>query len=433
MPPPPPPEAAKKPGDELVPVLGKWSPKFYGFVQLDGVVDTTQSFNDQAGNTAVAKPDTYAGDHSRLQLSAQHTRFGWKWNTPGEGDVKASANIEADFLGTQPAGTSEATVFTNPIVRMRHAYFKLETGVIDILMGQYWELFGWQNYFHPTAVEIQGVPAEVYSRTPQIRLSHTFKGDAANFDIAVAASRPPQRDAGVPDLQAGLKLTLPGWKGVRNNGATSISVDGFAVGVSGALRWFKVNNFSSKSTFEVKENGWGVSADLFLPIIPGTMDDKGNALTLTGSFAIGQAISDTYSALNFGLTFPALPNPMMLTPAPTYTPNVDNGLVAFTNGGTDLTAVKVWTTIVGLQYYLPPNGKVFLAGNYSHLHSSNVTELAANPANVFQTSNWFDVNLFWDAFTSVRFGIEYEWFEQTYGDDVKAHDSRFRLSGFYLF
>ena len=34
---------------------------------------------------------------------------------------------------------------------------------------------------------------------------------------------------------------------------------------------------------------------------------------------------------------------------------------------------------------------------------------------------------------AVRLGFEYAWFEQTYGDDVKAHNSRFDVSGFYLF
>jgi hypothetical protein len=428
-PPPPPPEPAKKPAED--PVLGKWAPKLYGFVQLDAPVDTTQSFNDQPGNTTIAKPGTFAGEHSRFQMSAQHTRVGFKWATPGDGDFKVSANVETDFLGSLATGTTESVVFAQPILRMRLAYFKLETGVVDLLMGQYWELFGWQPYFQPNAVEIQGVPGEVYSRTPQIRLGHTFKGDAINFDIAIAGARPPQRDAGLPDLQAGLKLTANNWKGMRTSGAIGTATDAFSIGVSGALRWFKVANFAAKPTFDVNKNGWGISADAFVPIIPGTMEDRGNSLTLTGSFVIGQAIADFYSSLNGGITQPALPNPTMVTPAPTYTPNVDNGLVVFNSAG-DLEPIKWWSTIIGLQYYLPPNGKVWIAGNYSHMHSSNIADVG-NPANVFETSNWFDANLFWECYTSTRLGFEYAWYEQIYGDDVKAHNSRFLLSGFFQF
>jgi hypothetical protein len=429
-PPPPPPEPPKAEPKNEVPLIGKWSPKIYGFIQMNAIEDTTQSFSTQAGNAVIARPGTYAGEHPRLTMTAQHSRLGFKFGT-GEGDVKASATLEVDFLGSFPSGTAESTILAAPIIRMRHAYFKLENPFLDLLMGQTWALLGWQGAFHPAMMEIQGVPGEVYQRTPQIRLSKTIKGDAANFDIAFAAARPPQRDSGIPDLEAGLKLTVNNWKGTRTNGASTTSIDSMGIGVSGAYRFFEVNNFAAKPNNAVSEHGWAFSADTLIPIIPATNNDKGNTLTLTGSFVTGSADADFYSALTGGVTQPTLPNPMMVTPAPTFTADVDNGLVVFNTAG-ELTPVKWWSTIVGLQYYFPPSGQVFLTANYSHMHSSNIGDLAP-PATVFDTSNWFESTLFIDVTTAVRLAFEYEWFEQTYADGVAAHNSRFNVAGLFVF
>jgi len=425
------PRAGRPTEPALSAVIGKWSPTFYGFIQVDAVEDTTQSFNDLAGNTVIARPGTYAGEHPRLTMTALHSRFGFRFSSPEDEDVRGSGLVEVDFLGAQPTTTAEANIFTSPILRMRHAWFRLATPIVDVTVGQAWQLFGWQPYFHPNTVEIQGVPGEVYSRTPQVRLSHVFKGETVSVEVAAAAARPPQRDSAVPDLQAGARMTINGWKGLRTLSATGTAVDAAALGVSGAWRHFAVDNFSAQPTFAVRDTGWALSVDAMIPIVPTSTDDHANALVLTGSYVVGAADADFYSALNGGIGFPPLPNPTGAMPAPVYTPDIDNGLVTFNSSGA-LEAVKWWSLIGGLQYHLPPSGHVWISVNYSHMHSSNIAALGT-PSAVFVTSNWFDGNLFWDATTAVRAGFEYAWFEQTYADDVKAHNSRFQLSGFYIF
>ena len=47
--------------------------------------------------------------------------------------------------------------------------------------------------------------------------------------------------------------------------------------------------------------------------------------------------------------------------------------------------------------------------------------------------DWFDVNLFWDATPAVRFGAEYSYTKQTYGDGVEAKNTRGQFSAFYIF
>jgi hypothetical protein len=403
----------------------------YGFVEVDAAEDTTQSFNDQAGNAVVARPGTYAGEHPRLTVSALHSRIGLRVSSPEDADIRTSADLEVDFLGVQPTTAAEASIFTSPIMRLRQAWFRVETPVVDVTVGQTWQLFGWQPFFHMNTVEIQGVPGEIYSRTPQVRLSHLFKAETINLEVAAAAARPPQRDSAVPDVQAGLQLMINGWKGLHTHAATGTAVDPAAVGISGAVRRFAVENFSAQPTYAVTDTGWAISANAFAPIVSASIDDRAHALALTGSYAIGAASSDFYTALNGGITFPPLPNPTGIMPAPVYSPDIDLGLVAFDSAG-ELKAIKWWSLIAGLEYHLPPSGHVWVSGNYSHMHSSNIASLGV-PSAVFKTSNWFDGNVFWDATTAVRVGFEYAWFQQTYGDGVKAINSRFQLSGFYIF
>jgi hypothetical protein len=51
---------------------------------------------------------------------------------------------------------------------------RLETPVVDVLAGQYWAVLGWATTYHPNSVQIQGLPGQVFSRAPQLRLSHLF-------------------------------------------------------------------------------------------------------------------------------------------------------------------------------------------------------------------------------------------------------------------
>ena len=217
---------------------------------------------------------------------------------------------------------------------------------------------------------------------------------------------------------------------MRTYGATGTVVDALAVGVSGAMRWFRVPEFAERPTAAVTALGWAFSVDALVPILCAGPGDLGNALTVTSSFADGAGDADFYTALNGGITFPPLPNPSGITPAPSYAPNVDNGLVVFDGAG-ELVAIRWWSFIAGVQYYLPPSGRIWLSLNYSHLHSPNIARLGT-PAAVFATSNWVDGNLLFDATRSVRFGVAYGFSEQTYGDGVKAHNHRVQVSGFFF-
>jgi hypothetical protein len=428
---------------------------FYGAIEADTIWDSTESLNDAGGVAAIQKPTTYAGapGHHRWTESIRNSRIGFRVNAPEFEGLKTSALVEFDWLGNAPptfqqvaGGVSEAAFWNNTGMRVRHVYLKMESSVVDLLFGQTWNLFGWQTMFHPLTVEIQGVPGQLFGRTAQFRLSHMFKSSAVNVEVAAAAVRPPQRDAGLPDGQGGLRLVLNDWKGVHTAGAVGArAVDGLSIGVSGLVRQFKVIEFLPPAMGVRLDNnskvGWGISIDGMLPVIPATPAKMGNALTLNGSFQIGSGFNDQYTGLTGGVTYPAVPNPNMVTPAPTYTPNIDPGLATYDPTGV-LHTINWNSFLVGLQYYLPPSGNFFISANFSQMKSDNITSFLVAPGDtptaaqlggVFNKVQWADGNIFWNVTPGLRFGAEYAYFRQTYADGLVVKNHRVQLSGMFLF
>ena len=185
------------------PVLNRWSAIIYGFAELDAIHDSLQGPNDLMGNAALPRSGTYAAMHDQTTFSVRNPRLGLRVGAPDLGPLHASAVAEMDFFGNQPT-VSEAAFFNNPTFRIRHAYFKLETPVVDLTIGQTWELFGWQAYFDPASVNLQGLPGQIYSRTAQVRVSRQipFSSDVG-LELALAALRPPQRARPIPRSGAG--------------------------------------------------------------------------------------------------------------------------------------------------------------------------------------------------------------------------------------
>jgi hypothetical protein len=406
-----------------------WAITFSGVLQADYIVDTTRSYNDFIGPTLVARSDTYEGSVGRTQFSMRNTRFGFTLDAPAIGGVTPSAVIQGDFSGNQPGvpytppGTagpptiSENAYYGSPTFRIRHAYMTLRNPIVDILAGQTFDVFGWQNYFYGTA--LLGVPNQASSRTAQFRLSRRFgAGGPVSVDVAIAAARPGQRDSMVPDGEGGIKVNVHGWKGITTPGNAVTVAAPLAIGVSGVVRQFKVNAFTPPPTQSSNHAmGWGVAADLFAPIIPASSaDDRGNKLTIVGSFAYGTGIADLL-VTGGGARFPTLPNPAQQTPPPLYTPDVDNSLVTFDVLGV-LHTIDWMTAKGSLQYYLPGSGRLILAGNFTWAHSQNIAKLFPRGRSdieligtVADTSISGDGSLLWDATPTIRFGLagQYTW------------------------
>jgi hypothetical protein len=336
---------------------------------------------------------------------------------------------------------SENSFFNSPAFRLRHAYLKLEDPYVDVLAGQTYDVFGWQNYFSPCSAEFLGLPNQVFSRNTQVRFSHEFGSDAPlGLDVAASAVRPVQRDSAFPDFNGGIRFNLNGWKGITTPGNLGTVAMPLSVGISGTIRRFKVNAFTPPPTQDTNSaTGWGLSFDAIVPVIPAAhADDRGNRLTLTGSFVTGTGIGDLITARG-GATFPTLPNPAQANPPPLYNANIDDGLVTFDTKGVVHT-IDWWAFRAGLQYYLPPTGRLILSANYTQAHSKNMAELFPKGGaeiellvRVADTSRYADVNLFWDATPAVRLGLSGQYTKVNYLDGEKPHNLRAMAQAMYSF
>ncbi len=440
-------------GDDLTFTVSKFAATLYGFIDADAIWDSTQSFNDTAGNALVAPATTYAGHHSRVQGSVRNTRFGVRLKSPETAWFRASALLEMDLEGaTSPIGSgqayygTEAAYFSSPTVRLRQAHFTFETPIVDILVGQYWHPYGWGSTYQAASVQVTGIVGEIVNRSPQIRLSHTFRSDDVSFELAAAAVRSPQRDSGTPEGVLGFQLAFPRWTGIHTVAATGTRFSPASIAVSADLRHFAVDPFSAMpGTTPSALTGGGVAVDVFVPILAATPRTKGNSLALTGEVSRGSGISDLYTGLTGGVANPPLPNPTKITPAPTFTPDIDPGLAAYDVNGK--LGLITWTTFnVGVQYYFPRlAGRLFVSSNYFRSMSPNARDYLGVPAGataaavataqgkVRDHEAVVDGNVFGDPLPGVRFGLGYAHFADTYVNGVTAVNHRVQLSGYYIF
>jgi hypothetical protein len=452
-----------------------WKLTFYGFAEADGMWDSTRSFNDGLNNNVIAHPLTQAGRNARLQTTIRNSRLGFKAETPTIDGIRSTGLLEFDLFGNQPSinsgggspgqpsgtgATTEGAYFNNAAFRVRHAYVKIEDDYVNVLVGQTYYLLGWQNYFFGATCAFLGLPNELFNRTVQLRLSHTFASNPVNLEIAAGAFRPAQRDSGVPDAQGGARLAFNRWKGITTPGSGGTDALPAAIGVSGLVRQFKVDPNAPLPAPTIPLIGWALAANVLIPIIPardGT--DRGNALTLTGEFVKGTGDADQYTGMTAGATMPnvyplppgtpvdytgtSVPDgqggaPLVGRP---YTPNVDPGLVAFDSNNV-LHTINWQTFVVGLQYYLPPSGRVFVSGNYSQGKSNNIASFYhptspnmqpwVNPLAVFRSSRYIDGNIFFDITPAVRTGLSYQWVQQKLTDDTLVHNHRFEMTFLYF-
>jgi hypothetical protein len=263
----------------------------------------------------------------------------------------------------------------------------------------------------------------------------------------------------VPDGQVGARIAINHWKGISTPGSGGTGALPASIGVSGLVRSFKVDPYAPLPAPPIRLMGWAVAVDVLLPIIPakdGT--DRGNALTLTGEFATGTGDADQYTGMTAGATMPNVYPLPVDTPvnaagaavpqtpgsAPVvglpYTPNVDPGLVAFDSNGF-LHTINWQTLLIGLQYYLPPRGRLFVSGNYSHGNSNNIASLYhpnsprqpwVNALGVFQSSQYVDGNLFFDITPAIRAGLSYQRVKQELTDGTSALNNRFEVTFLYF-
>jgi hypothetical protein len=428
----------------------------YGLLILETSHDSTESYQSGQGNTAIVRSiapagqlPPYGGTHGRLTMTARPTILGFRVKAPTWHDLTTSARVEFDFesaAATNPPGaaigsgtltSSESSFLTGAAFRMRQCWAKLESPVVDLLVGQTQQLFGWGPIFYPNAANNLGVAGHLFGREFQVKLSHEFKTSAINAEIAAGAFRPPQRDSEIPDGQAGIRLAINPWKGIVNGD----KVVPAQIAASGTMRTFRVqgyilpgNPMPPSQDHSYTADGYGGAVDVLLPLIPNAdPESPGNALTVIGEYVMGTGISDLYQNLNFGL-----PGFVLQGSNQTGSPlNLDPGIVHFDPNG-NLRAVDVRSFMVNVQYVLPGIDNVSLSGIFSYLDSKNVDSIsvALNPGTYSKTfikQRYIegDLHIFLTPAFRVSFG--YDHVLQTFLDGGQEVNHRFVFKVDYAF
>jgi hypothetical protein len=425
-------EEAPAPRDEIEPaptqrppVYGKRSDWFiepYGYARFDAIEDSTQSFEDGIQPNLIQRAGTYRGDHRRTIFTARDSRLGVFVGAPTYRGMRSMGQVELDFYGLVPtdARRHDSVVF-GPL-RIRLAYLKLETSIVDVIAGQYYDLFGWNAYFYPMTVGYLGVPAEIYHRNPQLRLEKKLHLGQVEILAAAAAVRPGQRDSGLPEGQFGLKIAYNGWTGAATPGFGRPALSPLSLGVSGIYRAFELPAFRAEpGSSHVKAFGYGFAVSGLLPVIPvKNIQDRGNSMTITGEYSIGTGIADMYTFMDGGSRLPLLPNPNQAQPAIQYPVNIDPGLVTF-DRDLHLKTINWQAFVGGLQYYLPVDrGRVWICGLYSRIWSNNIKNLTPAPSwgGIFTKMEYFDANIGIDITPAVVLGLSFQSVRQTFGDEA---------------
>jgi len=428
-------------------VMGKFATSVYGFVQTDFLFNSTQSYaSDFAANFQVARPGTYAAANSRLVFTARDSRLGFRLSAPAPAGFNVTAVFEGDFLGSEPgifqntggtppvAGTtnSEAAFFLNPTFRIRHAYLKAETPVVDVTIGQTWNLLGWQPAFIPVVVQWPGLIGELYGRAPQLKLSKAFKSDFITVEAAAAALRPVQRDSSLPNGEAGVRLTFNKWAGVHTAYLTGTSALPLSLAITGDVRAFHIPEFSAAPVASNAATGGAFAIDAFIPIIPGTLANRANSLALTAEFVRGMGIADQYTGFSSGVTNPALPPDANGNPV-AFPARVDANLAAYDAAGT-LHLVQNQSFFASLEYYLPVlEGKVGVFGGYYQTDILNTDDFSNAATARRRRVSLAEAGLLWDPVPALRFGADYGLIRDAYADGTTAWNWSVLGSAFLFF
>ena len=422
-------------------VIGRFITTLYGYLEGDAIHDSQRAVNDSyGGHPTLNLNGTVPGDNGRTTFSSRGTRLGIRFAAPEVSGIRARGLFEMDFVGNPPSGNpgarpptqTEASFFTNAIPRIRHGLMQIETDIVTFWIGQTWNLMAFEAAYLPTSIQPQGLPGQLFGRNPQVRLSRIFDAKAFAVELAVAAVRPPQMDSEIPDLQGGLKLSLPFWTGVQSIGSTSTTISPASVAVTGAWRRFNlatvaaVNGVASgtSTTSTSSVDGSAIAVDAFIPVIP-AKQRGGLAISLLGEATTGSGYSDLFSGLTGGAT---VGQPTGVAAA-TYTTfqDLDAGPAGWDINGV-LRTVNWRTLLLDAQISF---GQFVLAGNYSNVYSDNVQLFTG--AN-WNHQTWWDANLIWDPTPGVRFGLEYaRTLQRKVVGNGLANNSRIFFAGFFLF
>jgi len=152
--------------------------KFYGFLRLDLDFDSQRPNNTQVP-LFITSPDPSVGGTTNgdFSMHPRLTRFGIDYSGPRIdklGDARLSGKLETDFEN----GGSES----RQIIRIRHAFLRLDWTDFSLLAGQTWDVV---SPLFPTVNNdtLQWNAGNVGDRRPQLRAAYEPKAGSGKFSF----------------------------------------------------------------------------------------------------------------------------------------------------------------------------------------------------------------------------------------------------------
>ena len=427
-----------------------WKVTVGGYIEMDAIHDSTRSFGEVMGNGPVARSrESLNGLDGRTQFSIRDTRLGFQFEAPEVDGWKSKAYYEFDFLGFDPspgsattsANNTEAGYFNSPTLRTRHVYFQTENNGFSVLVGQTWNLFGWQGtYFVPTQ-QVMGVPGEAYNRTSQVKVQKNYDMGENTVQAAISADRPVQRDGNLPDIEAGLRWVHNGRSSGFNGSQTGVQkVQPMSLATTGTWRQFKSPSVATVADGNQSSvSAWAMSAEALLPIIASSDNkDVSNTLTLGGEYTFGKGYADQFGGFTGGMSSPLTNNGA--STAAEKNVNLDGGIGGF-DASNNFGLVKLRTWNAWLQYHLAAASRTWFSVGYTNLYSSNISNFTtaantakfANGAYAYNKDEMYFGNVGHDFTNQIRASFEYAYTQTTYVDTTVAPNNRFQLNGYFVF
>jgi hypothetical protein len=358
---------------------------------------------------------------------------GVRFDTPGVGPVKIGGVVEFDFYAKVPSDATEQATLESALPRLRLGAVKLESPVVDVLVGQYWDYFGFQPQYFPTALTFAFGPGEPFSRKVQVRVTRTFSIGPLDVEAGIAALRPPQEDGAVPQGEAGLRVMVKDWMAAHSPSTSQSTGDKAALAISAAGQRLRVAEFSAKPEKAYDLRGYALGATALVPVIAMKNGGRKNAVSLTGQAVTGTGDSTMFVGLTGGIPTPALPLPAggagTGADVPVYTPNFDAGLVGIDPTHHTIALIEWRSWRVGAEYYLPV-GNAWVAAVYQELESPNIDAFAAKG---LKKSSWVEASAFVDVTKSLRLAAGYSHFRQRFVDGGHASEHRIHTAAFFFF
>jgi hypothetical protein len=225
--------------------LDEFDVEFHGFINYEAYFDNRAMVASREGEICLypKAPDFDSlgvdkNDVGTLNMLTFFTRMNANISAPDFMGAKVNGKIEFDFLGT-------GEDYVN-LLRMRHAFIKLDWQKYKLLFGQYWHPMFVPECYPKTISAGAGLPIHVLSRNPQIRFSY-LPIDNLEFNFAALSQRDfsskgPDGTTGdylrrskVPDLQFQImvgnkkEFLVGSTVGYRQIVPRLVSEEGFAV------------------------------------------------------------------------------------------------------------------------------------------------------------------------------------------------------------